>query len=207
MGRVVFVAGPNAGTILADADHLGDLVDRYTNLLAFFPDNEVTDVLEGVITVVKQLAVGAVKAWTAGGDEARRPLPARLAEPRARGAARHGVDPLAIRTPPGVEPSGVDQRAGRVQQRGQDIGATLGADRQARPPAGVPVSGLRGHRCPSAQAGVNNLYGQASYCSSVCVDSSTIRGLSSVMASPPDGSTIAAAPSMPTRAPQVPGPT
>lgn len=61
VGRVVFVAGPNAGTVLADADHLGDLVDRYTNLLAFFPDNGVTDVLEAVITVVKQLAVGAVK--------------------------------------------------------------------------------------------------------------------------------------------------
>lgn len=38
----------------------GDLVDRYTNLLHFFPDNGVTDVLEAVITVVKQLAVGAV---------------------------------------------------------------------------------------------------------------------------------------------------
>jgi pimeloyl-ACP methyl ester carboxylesterase len=57
---VVFVAVPNAGTILADAEHLGDLVDRYTNLLHFFPDNGVTDVLEAVITVVKQLAVGAV---------------------------------------------------------------------------------------------------------------------------------------------------
>jgi hypothetical protein len=30
-----------------------------------------------------------------------------------------------------VEPSGADQRAGQMQQRGQDIGATLGADRQA----------------------------------------------------------------------------
>jgi hypothetical protein len=64
---VVFVAGPNAGTVLADAEHLGDLVDRYTNLLAFFPDNGVTDVLEAVITVVTQLAVAAVRDWTAWG--------------------------------------------------------------------------------------------------------------------------------------------
>jgi hypothetical protein len=61
VGRVIFVAAPNAGTILTDVNHLGSLVDGYTNLLNFFPDNGVTEVLEAVITVVKQLAVGAVK--------------------------------------------------------------------------------------------------------------------------------------------------
>jgi hypothetical protein len=71
VAEVVFVAGPNAGTVLADAKHLGDLVDRYTNLLNFFPDNGVTDVLEAVITVVKQLAVGAVKGLE--GLQAMRP--------------------------------------------------------------------------------------------------------------------------------------
>jgi hypothetical protein len=59
--RVVFVAVPNAGTRLTDTHYLGDLVDAYTNLLNFFPDNGVTDVLEAFLTVVKHLAAGAVK--------------------------------------------------------------------------------------------------------------------------------------------------
>ena len=60
VNRVVFVATPNAGTVLADGKHLGALVDRYTTLLNLFPDNGVTDTLEAIITVVKQLAVGAL---------------------------------------------------------------------------------------------------------------------------------------------------
>jgi pimeloyl-ACP methyl ester carboxylesterase len=59
--RIVFVASPNAGTILTDAPHMSDFIDTYTNLLQFFPDNGVTDVLEAVIAVVKQLAVGVLK--------------------------------------------------------------------------------------------------------------------------------------------------
>jgi hypothetical protein len=59
--RVVFVAAPNAGTVLADPARLGDLIDTYTNILNFFPDNGVTDTLETIITVVKQIAVGAAK--------------------------------------------------------------------------------------------------------------------------------------------------
>ncbi|HEY7636196.1 MAG TPA: caspase family protein [Gemmatimonadales bacterium] len=61
IGRVVFVGAPNAGTILADADHVGDFIDSYTNLLNFVPDSGVSDILAGIITVAKQLAVGAVK--------------------------------------------------------------------------------------------------------------------------------------------------
>ena len=60
VGSVAFVAAPNAGTALADPEHMGDFVDTYTNLLNFIPDNPVTDVLEGVVTVAKQLAVGAL---------------------------------------------------------------------------------------------------------------------------------------------------
>lgn len=59
--RVVFVATPNRGTVLTDMRHMGDLVDVYTNLLNFLPTNGATEILEGVITVVKLLAVGAVK--------------------------------------------------------------------------------------------------------------------------------------------------
>ncbi|MFL6246342.1 MAG: esterase/lipase family protein [Thermoanaerobaculia bacterium] len=58
--RIVFVAVPNAGTILTNAKHMGDFIDSYTNLLQAFPDNAVTDTLEAIITVVKQLAVGAL---------------------------------------------------------------------------------------------------------------------------------------------------
>jgi triacylglycerol esterase/lipase EstA (alpha/beta hydrolase family) len=62
--KVVFVGTPNAGTILADAKHLGDLVDRYTNLLNLFPTNGITDVLGAVIDTVKHLAVGAADHLT-----------------------------------------------------------------------------------------------------------------------------------------------
>ena len=59
--KLVFVAAPNAGTILTDAKYLGDLIDTYTNLLNFLPDTGVVEVIEGVITVMKQLAVGTLK--------------------------------------------------------------------------------------------------------------------------------------------------
>ena len=57
---LVMVASPNAGTILADREHLSDLIDRITDLAQFVPDNGVTDTLGLVFAVVKQLAVGAV---------------------------------------------------------------------------------------------------------------------------------------------------
>lgn len=59
--RIVFVAVPNAGTILADATYMGDFLDTYTNLLNFLPDNGVTEIFEGIVAVAKQLAVGALK--------------------------------------------------------------------------------------------------------------------------------------------------
>lgn len=59
--KVVFVAVPNAGTLLADAKYMSDFLDTYTNLLNFLPDNGVTEVFEGLVTVAKQLAVGALK--------------------------------------------------------------------------------------------------------------------------------------------------
>lgn len=72
--KVVMVGTPNAGTPLADRRHLGDLVDTVTNLLELIPDNAFTDVISIVISVVKQLAVGAfggldgVMAMNRGGD-------------------------------------------------------------------------------------------------------------------------------------------
>jgi hypothetical protein len=58
--NAVFVGAPNAGTTLADADHMSAFIDTYTNLLSFIPDNFVTTPLEGIITMAKLLAVGAL---------------------------------------------------------------------------------------------------------------------------------------------------
>ncbi len=57
---LVMVASPNAGTVLADREHLSDLLDRITDLAQFVPDNGVTDTIGLLLAVVKQLAVGAV---------------------------------------------------------------------------------------------------------------------------------------------------
>jgi len=56
---LVMVGTPNAGTPLADRQYLGSFVNTVTNLLEFVPDNAFTDVLSVVLSVVKQLAVGA----------------------------------------------------------------------------------------------------------------------------------------------------
>jgi pimeloyl-ACP methyl ester carboxylesterase len=60
--KVIFVGTPNAGTVLTDTRHVGDFLDSYTNVLTFFPSTGVTDVLEAIITVLKQFAVTAVKS-------------------------------------------------------------------------------------------------------------------------------------------------
>jgi pimeloyl-ACP methyl ester carboxylesterase len=59
VGKVVFVASPNAGTALADPDRITDFIDAHTNILNFFPFGGVTEILEGIITVAKHIAVGA----------------------------------------------------------------------------------------------------------------------------------------------------
>lgn len=58
--QVVFVASPNDGTILSDTKYMGDFIDTYTNILSTLPDNVVTDTLEIVIAVLKQMAVGVL---------------------------------------------------------------------------------------------------------------------------------------------------
>lgn len=57
--RLVMAGTPNQGTPLASTDGLSKFVDRMTDLLDLVPDNAVTDVLSIVISIVKQLAVGA----------------------------------------------------------------------------------------------------------------------------------------------------
>jgi hypothetical protein len=71
VGKIIFVASPNAGTILTEPTYIGDYIDTYTNLLNFLPGNHVVDVFEGIVTVVKHAAVGAVSGLQ--GLQAMRP--------------------------------------------------------------------------------------------------------------------------------------
>jgi hypothetical protein len=56
---LVMVGTPNAGTALADKAHLSRLLDRVTDLAQYIPDAGVTDVLGLVLSILKQLTVGA----------------------------------------------------------------------------------------------------------------------------------------------------
>jgi hypothetical protein len=60
--RVVFVGVPNAGTQLSDPQHMTHFLDRMTTALNLFPGSGVTDVLEGILTAVKVIGHGALKA-------------------------------------------------------------------------------------------------------------------------------------------------
>lgn len=60
VGKVVFVGAPNAGTSLADPANLNNVLDVFTNLLNFLPDNGVTDVMTMIVSVLKQVATGAM---------------------------------------------------------------------------------------------------------------------------------------------------
>ncbi len=62
VSNIVFVAAPNAGTALANPKHMGTFLDTYTSMLSLLPDNGVTDALEVILSVLKQLAVGALKS-------------------------------------------------------------------------------------------------------------------------------------------------
>ena len=53
--RIVFGGVPNAGTKLADKDHMVSMIDRLTTVTNLFPTGPVTEFLEGLITAVKVL--------------------------------------------------------------------------------------------------------------------------------------------------------
>jgi len=97
---LVMVGTPNAGTSLADREHLGRLLDRLTNLAQLIPDNPVTDTIDVVLTVLKQLAVGRRSLRRAGRhhvDESARPLPPGLPQQAGHDHHRLPRDRLELR--------------------------------------------------------------------------------------------------------------
>ena len=60
VGRLVMVGTPNAGTVLADEERLDQILDRFTTLLQLVPDNGLTDALDILLAVVKQVAAGVM---------------------------------------------------------------------------------------------------------------------------------------------------
>jgi hypothetical protein len=60
VNRVVFVAVPNRGTLLADPNHMVDMLDRMTNVLNLIPAGGVADILEGILIGVKIIGHGAL---------------------------------------------------------------------------------------------------------------------------------------------------
>ncbi len=62
--RSVFVAAPNHGTSLADADHMVAFIDRYTTILNAAPPGPlqvVSEILEAIITAVKVIGHAALR--------------------------------------------------------------------------------------------------------------------------------------------------
>ena len=90
--RVVFVAVPNQGTLLADPDHMVQMIDRLTTALNIFPTGPVTETLEGLITALKVIGHAALKglAGLASMD------PAGAFIGKLNGGAPQGVEYYAI---------------------------------------------------------------------------------------------------------------
>lgn len=62
VGRVVFVGAANAGTILAQPDHMMSMIDRLTTVTNLVPTGVVSEVLDALITVVKVIGHGGLKS-------------------------------------------------------------------------------------------------------------------------------------------------
>lgn len=58
--RVLMVAAPNRGTVLADPEKMLDLIDRLTNMLTYLPVNVFMTIFESILALVKILGSGAV---------------------------------------------------------------------------------------------------------------------------------------------------
>ena len=62
VGKVVFVGAANAGTLLAEPDHMVHMIDRFTSAINMLPDGPATWLLESVITAVKVVGHGGLKS-------------------------------------------------------------------------------------------------------------------------------------------------
>jgi hypothetical protein len=62
IGKVVFVGAANAGTILAEPDHMVHMIDRFTSAINLLPDGPAAWLLESVITAVKVVGHGGLKS-------------------------------------------------------------------------------------------------------------------------------------------------
>jgi hypothetical protein len=58
----VFVGAANAGTLLAQPDHMVNMIDRWTTAIDLLPDGPATWILESVITAVKVVGHGGLKS-------------------------------------------------------------------------------------------------------------------------------------------------
>jgi hypothetical protein len=58
-GRVFFVATPNQGSALGNAEHIVDMIDVFTNALTNFPDGPVLYSIEVILGMVKLVAMAA----------------------------------------------------------------------------------------------------------------------------------------------------
>jgi Caspase domain len=64
VGKVVLVGVPNAGTALADPEHVATLLDTFTNLVNFVPDSTGAPVLTMLVEFAKLAAIGALEGLT-----------------------------------------------------------------------------------------------------------------------------------------------
>ena len=58
INRIVFVGAPNGGTVLADADHITNMIDRFTTVLSLLPTGNPAEIFEGIVCAVKVLGHG-----------------------------------------------------------------------------------------------------------------------------------------------------
>jgi hypothetical protein len=58
--RLVLAGVPNAGTLLADPDHMVDMIDRFTTALTLFPTGPTTETLEALVVVLKIVGHGSL---------------------------------------------------------------------------------------------------------------------------------------------------
>ena len=62
VGRVVFVGAANSGTMLAQPEHMVNMIDRLTTVTNLIPTGFVSELLDGLIMVVKVIGHGGLKS-------------------------------------------------------------------------------------------------------------------------------------------------